>query len=86
MLRTFVGSIGVTGVDLFFVLSGYLITGILLRNKGTEHYFRDFYIRRAQRILPLYFAFLLTYLLITYPRFVAPVTSDIKLLAYPFFL
>lgn len=57
LVETVTGA-GWTGVQLFFVLSGFLITGILVDALGTPTFFRTFYVRRTLRIFPLYYAFL----------------------------
>lgn len=49
---------GQTGVSLFFVLSGFLITRILVASKSKPKFFLNFYVRRGLRIFPLYFAYL----------------------------
>jgi peptidoglycan/LPS O-acetylase OafA/YrhL len=65
-LLTKVANFGRTGVSLFFVLSGYLITRILIATKESPGYFSNFYVRRSLRIFPLYY-FYLTLIFIILP-------------------
>ena len=68
--RLFVSAMwcGRMGVNLFFVLSGFLITGILIESRDQENYYKRFYIRRAFRILPAYYAILMLLLVLHLAR------------------
>ncbi|MEL6606047.1 MAG: acyltransferase [Cyanobacteria bacterium J06614_10] len=57
-------ALGQTGVDLFFVLSGFLITRILINSKNKQNFFSIFYARRSIRIMPLYYFYLVLALIV----------------------
>jgi peptidoglycan/LPS O-acetylase OafA/YrhL len=61
-----IGQMGWIAMDAFFVLSGFLITGILVDSRSRPDYFRGYYTRRALRIFPLYYLVLLALFIMTH--------------------
>ena len=82
-----IAATGWIGVQLFFALSGFLITGILLDSVGKQHYFRSFFLRRTLRIFPLYYAYVAATVFIAAPLAWDPAwAADVRASQWPYWL
>jgi peptidoglycan/LPS O-acetylase OafA/YrhL len=75
-IATKLSEFGQTGVSLFFVLSGFVITRILIKSKDSESYFKSFYLRRMLRIFPLYYLYLLIFF------FLVPLIKSVEIVPF----
>ncbi|SDD62625.1 Peptidoglycan/LPS O-acetylase OafA/YrhL, contains acyltransferase and SGNH-hydrolase domains [Mucilaginibacter pineti] len=66
---------GWIGVDMFFALSGFLITGILIESKKRGNYFVSFYYKRTLRIFPLYYLYLIVLFVLFYPLIINKISA-----------